>query len=193
MTGGCWWSRDIAAAQSAHQKQFHSFLPNGKNGLLWLLKGIAALVESINEQINEELNLFESWLVTKPPGASAIHEKQSLPSLLNCGLMAGPPANAPQWKENEKRRDWLNEWSWRNQLLNAVVLGGSFLQLNEVRLKKESEESNTSGAPTAGRQVHSFLQLLLARCAPSKRWVELNGFAFSSCLVPPQLMKTFFN
>ena len=66
------------------------------------------------------------------------------------------------------------------------MLGGSFLQLNEVRLKKESEESNTSGAPShlqwRGKWNQSIL-LLWARCAPSKRRVEwLKGcFLFLYC------------
>ena len=60
MTGGCWWSRDIAAAQQQHFFSFQLVLPNGRAEEKKFVEGSAALVESIKE-INETMNEMNWW------------------------------------------------------------------------------------------------------------------------------------
>jgi len=43
MTGGCWWSRDIAAAQQQHFFSFQLVLPNGRAEEKKFVEGSAAV------------------------------------------------------------------------------------------------------------------------------------------------------
>ena len=99
-----------AAAHSAIQFQFHSSLPNGKNGLKWMLTGRAAPREQSN-QIKLSFNL----ICCCSRGGSVIWEWRLVWCFLSLGglwALAAPRA-PPKREDKHNKPTGMNQWSWK--------------------------------------------------------------------------------
>ena len=148
MTGGCWWSRDIAAKfKSINQSSF--LFENEKRwiDLIWIC-GASRPREQSSPSIHSGMNCWLLFL-------RRVDGWVGLLFLILVGYgRCSANGSAKERKQTNKPTIQQQNKGKRTQF----VFADSNTEWNEVC--GGGERRQTSGAPTAGRQVHSFLQLL---------------------------------
>ena len=141
--------RKSSGPSTNHSFLFIPFFENGRNEEKKIVAAIRCM-KGINQS-------FMKWKLIGDQAAGASLMELGLVCVCGIGwVMGGGTANgsAQRSKPNNKPNNPFKQ-SKRERALFSWRL---FMKLAEWTKRKE----RTSGAPTAGRQVHSFLQLLLA-------------------------------
>ena len=174
MTGGCWWSRDIAAKfKSINQSSF--LFENEKRwiDLIWIC-GASRPREQSSPSIHSGMNCWLLFL-------RRVDGWVGLLFLILVGYgRCSANGSAKERKQTNKPTIQQQNKGKRTQF----VFADSNTEWNEVC--GGGERRQTSGAPTAGRQVHSFLQLLFRFNWRIKKLSEKKWFRF-------QLMALFIH